>query len=85
MKVRKRPIVVEAIQFTEANMDEISRLPGVTVSKDGDFAVATLEGYKPVSLGYWVMRGIKHELYPCESSIFDLTYEVLGTKVPTHG
>lgn len=35
----------------------------------------TLEGDHTVSWGDWIIRGVKGELYPCKSDIFEATYE----------
>ena len=35
----------------------------------------TLEGPLTVSLGDWIIRGVKGELYPCRGDIFEATYE----------
>lgn len=37
--------------------------------------IKTLEGEYPVSIGDYVIKGIKGEFYPCKPDIFELTYE----------
>jgi hypothetical protein len=37
--------------------------------------VQALEGNMEVHPYAWIIRGVKGELYPCENSIFHLTYE----------
>jgi len=39
-------------------------------------AVSTLEGIMQVSLGDWIIQGVKGELYPCKPDIFEATYEI---------
>lgn len=42
----------------------------------GDMLViGTLEGDHLASQGDWIIRGVKGELYPCKSDIFEATYE----------
>jgi hypothetical protein len=45
--------------------------------------IPTLEGEMLASEGDWVIRGIKGELYPCRSDIFDATYEPVEAEVRT--
>jgi len=37
--------------------------------------VKTLEGELSVPANWWIIQGIKKELYPCEPDIFKITYE----------
>ena len=37
--------------------------------------IRTLEGVHHVSVGDYVIQGVKGELYPCKPDIFDMTYE----------
>ena len=43
--------------------------------EDGQFKLTTLEGVMTVSVGDWIIRGIKGEYYPCKDDIFTATYE----------
>lgn len=89
-KFRKKPVVVEAVQFTGNNAYEILRLMPkdkkstlVVSSSPGrngrlsrtSLHVMTLEGLMKVSPGDWVIRGVAGELYPCKPDIFAATYE----------
>jgi len=90
-KYRKKPVVIEAVQFTEALRDAIvldgAECPagvkrGATSwhQKDrkvwrADFYIETLEGRMEVSLGDWIITGVKGEHYPCKPDIFAATYE----------
>lgn len=85
MKFRKKPIVVEAVQFTGSG----PLPPGVTMHTEygiptfDEFdsstatypVVRTLEGIMRVAKGDWVVRGIKGEFYPVKPDIFEATYE----------
>ena len=82
-KYRKKPVVVEAIQFT-GNHEEIGNWidqwhnecdgPGMWDS-DGALIIATLEGDMKANNGDWIIRGVKGEFYPCKPDIFEATYE----------
>lgn len=72
---RKRPVVIEAVQYAP-NME---RLPdGVEEVYDGAYTTAhiqTLEGKMIVSPGDWIITGVNGERYPCKPDIFAMTYE----------
>ncbi len=78
MKYRKKPVVIEAIQFTGRNDAEclafcpIARDP---VDRKANLIIPTLEGEMLVSVGDWIIRGVKGEFYPCKPDIFEATYE----------
>lgn len=91
MKFRKKPVVIEAIQFTESLRDSIV-LDGVDCpagvkrgattwnQKDrkvwsAEFYIETLEGRMKVVLGDWIITGVKGEHYTCKPDIFEATYE----------
>lgn len=72
MKFRKKPVVIEAMQFFINTPDGWP----LGVYKDGDgHAIDTLEGPLHVSEGDWIITGIKGERYPCKPDVFALTYE----------
>jgi len=72
---RKKPVVIEAIQF-EGNFDEIEQFCGGDAEWRGnELVVATLEGPLRASNKDWIIKGIKGEFYPCKPEIFDATYE----------
>jgi hypothetical protein len=78
---RKKPVVIEAIQFT-GNFDEIEKFIGGDAElRDGELVVATLEGPLRASLDDWIIKGIKGEFYPCKPDIFEATYERVGGKM----
>jgi len=80
MKFRKKPVVIEALQWIE-NEDRMASFVGMNtwlatdIDHDGAFYLNTLEGPMRVSPGDWVIRGVKGELYSCKPDIFELTYE----------
>lgn len=82
MRFRKKPVVIDAIQWTGENVNEITELadPGTTPFEfiGGRLYVVTLEGRMAASVGDWIIRGIAGELYPCKPDIFKKTYEPAG-------
>jgi len=84
MKFRKKQIIVDAIQFTGKNYDEVLKWskalwPRITPHDIvGDHVqrikIWTLEGIMEACPGDWIIRGVKDELYPCKPDIFEATY-----------
>ena len=85
MKFRKKPVVIEAVQFT----GEQPWPEGVYASsnpRERDTPVCwTLEGPLHVSVGDWIIRGVKGEFYPCKPDIFAATYEPAPSAAPATG
>lgn len=77
-KFKKKPVVIDAEQYTEAKRAADQLPPGVHIvpSERGDVPVChTLEGDLNVSEGDWIIRGVKGEFYPCKPDIFAATYD----------
>lgn len=84
MKYRKKPVIIEAIQF-EDNSDRIIEIHefmgGDTIrvnyeDKDNPYLkIETLEGIMKASVGDYIIKGVNGELYPCKPDIFEKTYE----------
>jgi hypothetical protein len=81
---RKRPVVIEAKQWTGENLREIIAFTGRFISSWEEFAadvardglkIYTLEGVHLANVGDWIIRGVKGEYYPCKPDIFEATYE----------
>lgn len=77
LKFRKRPIEIEAVQFTGENHEEIGRFMGVQVDRTEALVIETLEGFLQASPGDWIIRGVKGEFYPCRADVFEATYEAV--------
>lgn len=91
MKFRKKPIIIEAVQWTGENIKEIKVFTnGKTKyeestggSEDGGgypqiyarLIIPTLEGDHKANIGDWIIKGIKGEFYPIKNEIFLETYE----------
>lgn len=82
-KYRKKPVVVEAVQWTGGNPYEIVDFAGDSVRHytEDFFDVAvtldieTLEGVMTASPGDYIIKGVNGEFYPCKPDIFEKTYE----------
>ena len=75
MKFRKKPIVIEAIQWFKDG-DHTNVVPhGRDDTGREMFSIKTLEGRMLVSPGDWIITGVKGEEYPCKPDIFLMTYE----------
>ncbi len=81
MKYRKKPVIIEAIQWNGINLEEIKwfmkeQFKDVSVSEISfGLQIPTLEGTMTVSLGDYIIRGVNGEYYPCKPDIFQKTYE----------
>lgn len=77
MRYRKKPVVIEAIQYTGNNFEEILNAFGYLYApeKDPNIYVPTLEGTMRCKIGDYLIRGVRGELYPCAKDIFEETYE----------
>lgn len=82
MKFRKKPVVIEAIQFVndEQRIIEIQEFLGGDIRLDYSegqpaLKIETLEGTMTASVGDYIIKGVKGEFYPCKPDIFEQTYE----------
>lgn len=91
MKYRKKPVVIEAVQWTGLNHREMwNFLTGKTddyIEPSGDnfyidhskvaggLIIKTLEGEHIASIGDYIIKGVSDEFYPCKADIFVKTYE----------
>ena len=82
-KFRKKPVVVEAMEYNGKNVQEALDFCDPVKSiedrrdflSEEDFVIKTLEGAMLVSKGDWIIKGIKGEFYPCKPDIFEATYK----------
>ena len=80
MKFKKKPVVIDAEQYMGNNEYEIQDFTKgqlIVGFTEGQIIVTipTLEGNHTVSIGDWIIKGVKGEFYPCKPDIFDMTYE----------
>jgi len=79
-KFRKKPVVVDAIQYLgDINFNFIRLFIGsdYPLHRIGNqkLFMDTLEGGHEASPGDWIIKGIRGEFYPCKPDIFKQTYE----------
>ena len=79
-KFRKKPVVIEAVQYHNEMRVKDCLPEGVYIvpTKEGDLPVIhTLEGDMIVRDKDWVITGINGEHYPCKPDIFEKTYDLV--------
>jgi len=82
-KYRKKPIVIEAFQYTAEACAQIHDWMGVwhggTPEVCGVYSlfIETLKGPMEAQPGDWIIKGVMGEFYPCKADIFDITYETV--------
>lgn len=92
MKYRKKPVIIEAIQYTGSNPSEINAFVGQDLKTELESEIAyvagqgpplfsliipTLEGNHKAMPNDFIIKGIKGEFYPCKPDIFEQTYELV--------
>ncbi|CDL73666.1 hypothetical protein [Streptococcus pneumoniae] len=77
MKYRKKPVVVEAVQWNGNNHKEVIDFAENKIWFDalGNIWIATLEGDMVAKKGDYIIKGVQGECYPCKPDIFAETYE----------
>lgn len=89
VRYRKKPVEIEAVQWTGENLEEIKAFVGESliydiidtawkVGKGRPYVlmkIKTLEGDMIASEGDYIIKGIAGEFYPCKPDIFKATYE----------
>jgi hypothetical protein len=85
-KYRKKPVVVEAIQWKGNNVNEVIEFSKGNIKQHVAYernepintiylSVSTLEGEMLASPKDFIIKGINGEFYPCKPDIFAKTYE----------
>lgn len=86
MRFRKKPIVIDAVQF-EGGMPSVVRIvEELKIPEDiyiynfengnnGKFYIHTLEGTHIANIDDWIVKGVKGEFYPVKPDIFEQTYQ----------
>ena len=87
-KYVKKPVVIEAIQYTGCNGPEIEQwssgkvkqspvLEPTEINPTGEYVqVETLEGTMTGIVTDFIIKGINGEFYPCKCDIFHKSYEL---------
>lgn len=92
-KLRKRPVTIEGVHWTGTNLDEVLEFVREPLEhpEDVDEFVQMLDvGQQTIEVfdylhdtwvkclkGQWVLRGVEGELYPCDHSVIEQTYDIL--------
>ena len=82
-KYTKKPVTIEAIQWTEENLPAIKEWLGENLLAEARYSspihwiyrIKTLEGNMLVIEGDFIIKGIKGEFYPCKPDIFYASYD----------
>lgn len=90
-KFRKKPVVIEAVQWRGDNLREVIAFTGRNESAESwtwdhfedvvrreGLMIFTLEGKHLASVGDYIIKGVHGEFYPCKPDIFAKTYEPAG-------
>lgn len=85
-RYRKKPVIIEALQWTGDNTPEIKMFCGekaIFVDNNGklELRIKTLEGMHIATIGDYIIKGIEGEFYPCKESIFKKTYELISNSI----
>jgi hypothetical protein len=77
-KFVKKPVIIEAVQWTGNNKLEISEFVHDSERRydfQGDaLFIHTLEGSMRATKGDYIIKGVEGEFYPCKPEIFEKTY-----------
>lgn len=82
-KYCKKPVVIEAIQWTgewTKEFDDFVKMRNgrsFRYESGGSLFIDTLEGTMEASKGDYIIRGVNGEYYPCKPDIFEKTYEMV--------
>jgi hypothetical protein len=93
MKFRKKPVIIDAIQFrfNDTSIAELEEFCGDAlgnIRKEHDNSpaeaeIGTLEDGVHLTVkhiateGDWIIRGVQGEFYACKPDIFEATYELV--------
>lgn len=93
MKARKKPVIIDCFKYDGylTGSEGFIYAPawfakafykGIAYYKEtekspSELFVKTLEGEHHISVGDYVIRGVKGEIYACKPDIFEMTYDVV--------
>ena len=92
MKYRKKPVVVEVYHYRKPlyELDVFNNLPDwmkqarqngtLYYDNKAELFIKILEGDMHVSVGDYIIKGVRGKLYPCKPYIFEETYEKVEEK-----
>ena len=87
MKYRKKPVIVDAVQWFKNRdhpavsmqyiwYDPACKCKHCNIEFGLHGVIKTLEGEHTVCPGDWVITGVNGEHYPCKPDVFEKTYDV---------
>ncbi len=94
-RFRKKPVEITAIFWAGGDYSELERFCGMNWGRadakdilwqpadDGEQVVvynAIDQQWLCVPKGFWIIRGVSGELYPCAPDIFERTYEAVDVQ-----
>src|SRR6478609_8223169 len=92
---RKKPVEIEAVQFSRANGTAVAKWCGGRHNAEAkasdptdvyeSISIPTLEGVMTASIGDFIIRGVQGEFYPCKPDIFAATYEAVNAALDAMG
>lgn len=75
-KYRKKPVVISALKWTGDNIAEVLRFSSdCSIVKSNELKIKTLEGPMNASIGDYIIKGVKGEVYACKPDVFEMTYD----------
>lgn len=88
LKAKKKPVIIEYVQWTGENISEIMSFCGsaahdiyqinlANMPIEYSLIIKTLEGNMRADPGDYIIKGVHGEFYPCKPNIFKETYETI--------
>ena len=84
IKARKRPVEIEAIEFTGWNWAECYQFMSdeplffpQELRFEEEIIIETLEGDMTAQVNDYIIKGVQGEYYPCKPDIFKETYDLV--------
>ncbi|MCK1213199.1 hypothetical protein [Streptococcus uberis] len=78
MRIKTKPIELEAIQFTGTNIEEVRRFIGKeTLASDLSIVVPFYSIERVAQKGDYIIKLLPGAFFPCESDTFKKQYEVI--------
>lgn len=76
-KYHKKPVIVDAIEYTGSNTKELSDFTGQNISAldSGEIFIRSKKGIQYAKPGDFIIKDINGTPYPCPRDVFLQTYE----------
>lgn len=91
---RSRVVEIEALRFGGSEEDAVGIIAwaasyGAVITQvkskfppfEMSLMVPTMEGNMIARPGWWVIKGLKDEFYPCDAEVFEAKYELVEPEV----